>query len=150
MNRAERIVTLHKNMITENKKYVNNNFLKTKFILIDRVQTDIRLSLGSRLLFSRLVIKYSNSNGQCWPGVRMLSEELGISVSTTKRYLKELTTVGYLIVFKKRKRKNAIYQLQDLEVSSLIPKKLTKNIKFNIEKIPREQRKAMIRSLYAN
>ena len=138
-------------MIPENKKRVNN-FLKIKFDLINHVQTDIRLSLGSRLLFSRLVIKYSNSNGQCWPGVKMLSEELGISVSTTKRYLKELTTACYLITFKKRRRKNAIYQLQDLEVSNLIPLKLTKNIKFDNqkEKVSKEQRKAMIRSLYAN
>lgn len=38
----------------------------------------------------------ANKEGQCWPGIKTIARELGLSVSTVKRALHDLEQRGYL------------------------------------------------------
>ena len=38
----------------------------------------------------------SNSAGSCWPGIKTIAADLGLSRSTVKRALNELVQMGYL------------------------------------------------------
>ena len=47
----------------------------------------------------------SNSAGSCWPGIKTIAGELGLSTRTVQRALDDLEDAG-LIVKKQRRRKN--------------------------------------------
>ena len=47
------------------------------------------LSPGSKLLYGRLY-RFAGNNGEAWPAIETLAEEVGISESTCRRYLQEL------------------------------------------------------------
>lgn len=48
---------------------------------------------------------HADKNGQCWPGIRTIAAELGISRSTVKRALDDLCRAG-LITRESRWREN--------------------------------------------
>ncbi len=39
----------------------------------------------------------SDKNGTCWPGIKTIAKDLGLSRSTVKRALHDLTDKGYLV-----------------------------------------------------
>ncbi len=39
----------------------------------------------------------SDKNGTCWPGIKTIAKDLGLSRSTVKRALHDLTGKGYLV-----------------------------------------------------
>lgn len=47
----------------------------------------------------------SDKEGRCWPGIRTIARDLGLSVSTVKRALNDLCREG-LVVKEKRWREN--------------------------------------------
>lgn len=47
----------------------------------------------------------SDKEGRCWPGIRTIARDLGLSVSTVKRALDDLCREG-LVVKEKRWREN--------------------------------------------
>lgn len=72
------------------------------------------LSYRARAVYMYLKDR-ADSKGQCWPGIGIISKELGLSRSTVKRALAELCRVG-LISKKSRWREDGsltsnLYQL---------------------------------------
>ena len=47
----------------------------------------------------------ADSQGQCWPGIRTIARDLGLSVSTVKRALDDLCREG-MVVKERRWREN--------------------------------------------
>ena len=58
----------------------------------------------------------ADSQGQCWPGIKTIARDLGLSVSTVKRALDDLCREG-MVVKEKRWRENGsltsnLYRIQ--------------------------------------
>ena len=62
--------------------------------------------LGHRAKAVLMYLKdHADSGGKCWPGIRTMAGELGLSRSTVKRALDDLVKVG-LVEKSRRRREN--------------------------------------------
>lgn len=69
-------------------------------------QTIYQSELSHRARSVYMYLKdHADQNGQCWPGIRTIAAELGLSRSTVKRALDDLCRAG-LIVRESRWREN--------------------------------------------
>ena len=60
-------------------------------------QNIYRSALSHRAKSVYMYLKdHADSEGRCWPGIRTISAELGLSRSTVKRALHDLEQHGYL------------------------------------------------------
>lgn len=62
------------------------------------------LSARAKLVYMYLKDR-ANKEGQCWPAIRTIGKDIGLSRSTVKRALKELEQ-GSFLVKQSRKREN--------------------------------------------
>jgi hypothetical protein len=53
------------------------------------------VSAGAKLAYGRLV-RYAGADGNCYPSVRALASEIGVSVRQAQRYLNELEDEGFM------------------------------------------------------
>lgn len=59
---------------------------------------------------------HADSEGKCWPGIRTIAGELGLSRSTVKRALGELVEAGAIVKVERRRENGGytsnLYQLR--------------------------------------
>ena len=61
-------------------------------------QTIYQSDLGHRARAVYMYLKdQADKNGQCWPGIKTIAAELGLSRSTVKRALDDLCRAGFLV-----------------------------------------------------
>jgi len=68
----------------------------TRFGIVSyEVISDPNLSIQAKALYSMLAC-YANKERTCWPSISTLSDDLGISQSSTNRLIRELKTCSYI------------------------------------------------------
>ena len=69
-----------------------------------KIYSDTELPPRARAVYMYLKDR-ANKNGECWPGIRRIARELGMSRSTAIRALNDLVAAGY-VTKEHRKRDN--------------------------------------------
>ena len=62
-----------------------------------------------------VIAQYANQTGSCWPSIKHIAEEIGVSIPTVNRAIKSLDENGF-ISRQKRARRNNLYTIPDPEI----------------------------------
>lgn len=71
------------------------------------IYTDLELSHRAKAVYMYLYDR-ADAEGKCWPGIKTIGADLGLSRSTVKRALNDLVDKGYLLK-EERHRPNGSY-----------------------------------------
>ncbi len=75
------------------------------FILVSK-----DLSVGAKLVYAML-LKYAWQDDYCFPGQQKLAADMGVTDRSTRTYIKELETAGFLEVEQRGLGKTNLYRL---------------------------------------
>lgn len=75
------------------------------FILVSK-----KVSVGAKLTYAML-LKYAWQNDYCFPGQDRLAEDMGCTRQSVNKFIKELSTAGYLEVVRRGQGRPNVYEL---------------------------------------
>lgn len=68
------------------------------FTIIDNYILETKQLIGMEQIIYIHLKKYANSNGECFPGIETMAENLGCTPNTVRKYLKSLKVKGYITI----------------------------------------------------
>src|SRR5579885_2500832 len=72
---------------------------------------DANLSVGAKVTYA-MFLSYAWHNDSCFPGQERLAEDMGMSVSRVKEFIKALEAAGFIEIVRRGQGKTNLYKIK--------------------------------------